>query len=569
MNQLEILDQLKNRSPQDVFIIIFGGCRDFGMNLTGYYNKNRLFLVDCGTRFTPPWYPGVDRAMPDIDPAVEKLGGIHSYLITHAHEDHIGALPYLLKKWPAPIYGTPWSIEIIKDKLTKMAFDISSYNFCTVIPGDRTVTDNFDCEWLHVNHSVPMSVSLLMVIGGCSILHSGDFRLDESPLYESSINLNRLKNLAQNGLDYYLCDSTNANSESGGTSEKDVFLEIEKVFKQTQGAIFFTTFSSNYWRIRSALELGEKLGRKIVLVGSGIQKSISLGRKLGLDRQDADSYLEEIDSRQYSRKKLLFIVSGCQGEHRSALARIINGEHQHISLNSEDTLIFSSRAIPGNDIAIQELISKSTKIGAHVITDKTNARIHASGHAYRRELSAILDILKPRNYIPIHGAFTQLRANRQIASELNESGTKSHCMENGDILHLKDPDPIKIGTIQFSESYIDSWSQMPIPEATVKERIKISTSGLCIASGIFSFKEEKWIQKPDFEYLGLHFPETLNLDDFERYLTDIIESDLSLENKSRNLDHIQLNELLRLKIRRELATILIKKPIVKSKFHFL
>ena len=540
---------------EDLVIGFLGGCGEFGMNMTAYIQDRNLFIVDCGVMFPPAHLIGTDAIFINIDSLVAEFGQITAYIITHGHEDHIGAIPYLLSKWPAPTIGTSWTINLLEEKLDRKNEHLKGY-LQTVSPGDEFSFGDIRFKWLQVNHSIPMACALDIRTRNQRVFHSGDFKIDRSNAFEPEAKFLR----PGGGYDLAICDSTNANSAGWSGNEIHVAEALYNEFRVAENTILITTFASNLWRLLSIISATRKSGRKLFLAGAGLIKTVRIAEKNSLIPEQDLKFICSLDDLENTpRSKIVICATGSQAEHRASLTRIIHGKHPKVSLKTGDTAIFSSRMIPGNEKGILSLISLCKKSGIETITTDQNPNIHVSGHAHREELRFVLNNLKPRTYIPVHGSFSQLIGNRKLG-ELHVD--KNLDVENGSFVKI-DPK----GTVSpffkktMPELIVDSWSNIPMSRELLRGRHKIGDSGLVVISGQFSSEASKWICDLDIEFVGTKLPQSADHGSFYEKTQRFVEKILN----SEDIDQKTANKNIEAHLQRSLKKLMVKKPAVIAK----
>lgn len=484
-------------------IIPLGGCGAFGMNITAYVHRRNVFLVDAGAIFPEPKELGVSRVIPDLDKWLKDYN-LCAYIITHGHDDHIGAMPYLLRKYPAPVYGTPWTLALIKGRMEELNLPKRDL-LKTVQPGDTVTIKEVSFEYFPVNHSIPHACALLVRAGGCTIFHSGDFKIDPDPYYEKTMDLGYLRAVGKReNVQLMLTDSTNVHSPGPSPSERSVVDPLANVLKKAPGRVFITTFASNFWRLESISLACKKSRRKIVLLGRSIQNCYSLAMDLGIFNWPDGMLITERQAANYRSDELVYIATGCQAEPRSALWRICAGEHRTITIKSSDTVVFSSRVIPGNEKSIFALQSMLEYKDVNIVTSKDDPKIHVSGHAYRGDLQRVVQAVRPHYYVPIHGSFSHLKANRGVAGKISKV-FEDQIIKNGDTICVDrnrvytEFDPKNV----INTHYVDSESALVMTKDVLKERLDIGELGGFFISGLFVKKTKKWAKGPRVQPIGL------------------------------------------------------------------
>ncbi len=552
------LSVLSAKAPDRVFMFTVGGCGEFGMNLTVYAYRGQIIIVDCGLAFAETFEIGIDAHIPSPQVLKEVLGAQPlAYLITHGHEDHLGALPFFLATWKAPVYLGPWARELLRDKLMQRG-DTSSYEIHEVRPGDTTVLGALRVEWIHVPHSIPHCSSLCIEAGPHRIVHTGDFKTNGYAPFDLSLEAKTLEAIGRKGPVLALvADSTNAATPGFCPTEAVVLPELGAVIKEAKGVTFITTFSSNLWRIKSVLLLAKEQSKRVFVLGAGMRKSIELGVKFRLLSDEVNVLVDEAGLKSLQRRELLVLCSGCQGEYRSGLRRLVGDEVNALKIMADDQVVFSSRVIPGNEKSIAKMVSICHQKGALVITSRERPQIHVSGHAYAEDLGLFLKHLKPRYHIPVHGTFTQLRANQLLAAPEERVS-----VTNGSIISLRAEGCEKVAEVALERLFVDSWSRQTMSYDVMRERHKIGDSGLAVVTGFIDSKRVEF----DIEFVGLPFQDE---GDEKRFLNVLLGRmrDLykRLEPVPGGLSSEYFNEQTRLLIRRALSDRFMKKPVVMSK----
>lgn len=549
-------------------MIPLGGCGEFGMNLTAFLTAGKLFVVDCGVRFPGPASLGIDAILPDVDPWFREAGGVFAYVITHGHEDHLGALPHILPRWPAPVYGTGWTIELLKIKLQRLGLDPKTFKLIVVEPGDRVATDGFSAEYVHVNHSIPMTCALMIRTPSMNIFHTGDFKFESKPIIEAPVDFSQLDAFAREGIDLLLADSTNAAHMGPCPSEESVFEPLRQVVDKAKGAVVVTTFASNLWRLKTLTDIAVATGRKIFVMGNGFEQTLILAKTTGLFHMPENLRLAEAQLGTWPRHRLLVLATGCQGEWRSGLARLAQSESKVLTLAEGDTVIFSSRVIPGNEKQILAMINAFQRLGVQIVTPREVPAIHVSGHAYGGDLERLVATLKPRRFVPIHGAFGQLLAN---AGRPARAGVKAitGVIESGEILDISPNDIRLAGRIQVALNFVDADAGVVIPYETLRERLRIGELGAALVSGVYDRSMKSWLVPPDIEFVGFDLPFGVDKDAWIERLGSLVESELPSLLEKKGLPPRDAVEEIRVLVRRKLFATLRKKPVVSIKLHVI
>lgn len=540
------------------------------MNSTALLYNGKLYLIDCGVRFPDPGKLGIEAIIPDYEPLIEACGGVEAYIITHGHEDHLGALGYVIDRWPAPIYGTPWTCELFRNKMNRRNKDPNKYPLHEVEPGDIVRNSDISFEYIHVNHSIPMACALLIKTDTLKIFHSGDFKLDPDPLTEAPYNSARMQKLGDEGVDVVLCDSTNAHREGNCPSEKTVFKPLLDEVAKARGAVIITTFASNLWRLQTVVEVCKALGKRLFIMGGGVEQTLALGKGFGLVDIPESLLLTEAALGNCPRENLVILATGCQAEYRSALARIAKKENRHFKLTSNDTVIFSSRIIPGNEKPIIDMMDLIAQLGADVITPRDNPAIHVSGHGYKGDITRLLNLLRPKTFLPIHGNFQQQQSNSDTGVATTVVGPdQCRVITAGDVIDIDQKGVQWRDRIEFEMKFIDSDSYTPISRETMRERHKIGEYGCAVLTGVYVKGERRWTAIPEIDLVGLEFP--FGVDGDKWLATQRNTLSKTVADLAKNYDNSpdMITEEIRIIFRRNLSDVLKKKPIVLNKIRIV
>ena len=564
MQDKEDLSFLKKASKNDMYLVFIGGCGAFGMNLTCYIYNEKLYIVDAGVLFPDPHFLGVDAMIPDMTSLCRVFGGPSAYIITHGHEDHIGAIPSLLESWPAPVYATSWTMALIRGKLAQYGLSEGSYELHDIKVNEKRVIGELTCCWYHVNHSIPMTASLSIESENFRLFHTGDFKFEKAPLYEAPADLLGIKAFAgEKSVDVLITDSTNALSAGRSGQEKDVEAALLPLLTQRSGRTYLALFASNLWRIMTVARLCQKLGIKVAVSGASLLKTLDLASSFGMIKEGLLSSLVAPSKLEgYERKDTLVITTGSQAEHKASLSRIVRGEHRELNLLPSDRVILSSRMIPGNEKAVYSMISQCVQQSVTVITTKTHPNIHVSGHAHKEELSELISIIKPTYYVPVHGTHTQMVAN----GSLGEEASKVVSIENGNVLKLTREDLEAVGSIGTDKFFLDSFSKVPLSYQTLRERLKIGDSGVIHLTGVYHRKLDRWLKPVSMDFRGLDLPRRIDKAAWRQEVFGQIEDFIS---QNIQMDESAVLEEVRRLVRRRVSVYLVKKPVVMNFINLL
>ena len=466
-----------------------GGAGEIGMNLYVYgygpKDKERLIIVDLGVAFPDmDSTPGVDLIFPDIAWLTDRRNQIEAIFITHAHEDHIGALGHLWAKLGAPVYARNFTSKIAIRKLEENGQTGQIVNVVSSWP-DITKVGPFEVSYIPVSHSIPESSALVIDTPKGRLIHSGDFKLDEKPVVGEAFDHQMWKKVCSKGVRAFICDSTNVFSENEGRSESEVAPEIRKLIEKCSEMVVATTFASNVARIKSLAEAAEEAGRSVCLMGRAMKRMIEVSIESGV-LSDFPNFISPEDAKKVPKRNLLLIVTGSQGERRAASAQLANGKYQGMTLGEGDLFLFSSKTIPGNESGVIKLINKLSEKGVDVVDD-SSGKYHVSGHANRPEISKIHDIVSPQFLLPMHGEHRHLREHVKLGEAKGIAGLLA---TNGMMVDLSGNQLKVVDHIDTGRVYLDGTSKFGALDGIIRDRIKLAINGLIIVNIIFDENDE-------------------------------------------------------------------------------
>jgi len=493
------MDYVFLNEEDTLHFIPLGGSEQFGVNLNVYAHQGELLAVDCGIGFADERLPGVDIVLPDPEFLEENADDLKGMIITHAHEDHVGGVAYLWERLQCPLYASPFTAAILRKKLEEM--NLRGAKIHVVEPLDEVQIGSFAVQFLPVAHSIPDSCALFIKTASGNVVHSGDWNLDPHPVLGSVTDPKLFQSIGEQGVMAYIGDSTNAMSPGYSGSETDVEQGLEQLFRECNGRIVVTAFASNVGRVRSITKAAQACGRDVGLIGRSLHRMVGTARELGY-MDDMPEYLGEEDIGFVPEDKAVLIVTGSQGEARAALARIARGDHKAISLSRGDTVVFSARAIPGNEKDINHVCNNLSAAGIHVVTPSNcNHKIHVSGHPCQEEIAQMLQWVKPQAVIPVHGERTQLDAQASFVKGLQIGSVV--VPNNGSVIRLGQGDAPEI--IEHVESGVLAVDQKRIVKATHRSfsaRRKLQYSGAIHVSLVVDAKG-KMLSDPKLDTVGL------------------------------------------------------------------
>ena len=466
------------QSPRHLEVIPLGGLGEFGMNLMVYRYGEDCLVVDAGMMFPGADHLGVDVVIPNME-FLDSCGTIHAVILTHGHEDHIGALPYLLARHDVPVYSTPFTLGLVRARF--LEHDISHTKPLDPFPADGApkTFGPFTVEAIPVAHSIPQAVMLVLRTPLGTVVHTADFKMDPCPRDGSATDLRRLARLGEEGVLAAFSDSTNAERPGVTPGERTVGPAIDALLARARGRVFITTFSSHVDRLQHVVELAGRHGRKVALLGSSLLSNAEVAERLDLLRFPAGSRIDGATAMGCPADRVLFIVTGSQGEPLSALARIAVDKHKDVSIEPGDLVIHSARTIPGNEKSLGRMFNHLLRRGAEVVTE-TDAPVHVSGHPAREELRLLLHLLSPSFLVPIHGEYRQLLSHARLGRESGMDGDRVLLAESGDVIALSDDQCSVVGRVRVGQVFIDSTLEEVDP-TVLKDRRRIAGDGIVVA----------------------------------------------------------------------------------------
>jgi len=481
-------------------VIPLGGLSEIGKNMIVMEYENDIIVIDAGLMFPEEEMLGIDLVIPDISYLVERQEKIRGIVITHGHEDHIGALPYLLPQLNAPVYSTKLTQGLIRVKL-KERKALSEANLKIVPAGEQFTLGKFEIESFPVCHSIPDSVGLIIHTPVGTIVHSGDFKLDYTPVSGKPTDLSRLAQLGVQGVLLLLSDSTYAELPGYTPSEKVVGESLDRIMAEAPGRVIVTTFSSLISRIQQVIDAAAKYQRRVFIVGRSMSDTTRMALELGY-LNAPDGILGRIDeARGIPNNKIVFITTGSQGEPTSALVRMANRDHRQVHIQRGDTIVMSATPIPGNEALVNRTVDNLFKQGAQVLYDKV-AKVHVHGHGSQEELKLLLNLVKPRFFMPIHGEYRHLSLHAKLAQSVGISKDNIFVLEDGDILELGSQVAKKAGKVSSGHVYVDGLSVGDIGGVVLRNRRMLSKDGIVVVIIAVNRQTGKLVGRPDIVTRG-------------------------------------------------------------------
>lgn len=482
--------------PKPIKVSFLGGLNEVGKNMTLFEYGEDMFLVDCGLAFPDQDMLGVDLVLPDFTYVERNADRIRGIVITHGHEDHIGGLPYLLKVLNVPVYGTKLTIGLIQGKLREHGL-LNSASLNVINPGDVITLGGFTVEAIHVNHSIPDALGLAIRCEGGTIVHTGDFKIDTTPIDGGMMDLGRLAEIGQEGVLCLMSDSTNAERPGFTESERKVGESFETLFRKAgNNRIIVATFSSNIHRVQQIMNVAASLGRKVALVGRSLENVVSISAELGYLNIPEGIVIDINMINRYPADKLVIITTGSQGEPMSALTRMAFSDHRKVEIHPNDYVIISATPIPGNEKTVSRVVNELMKLGADVVYEKMY-EVHVSGHACQEELKMIMGIVKPKYFIPVHGELKHLRKHAGLALSMGISKENILIADNGRVAEISKKALRCTSTVPAGRVFVDGYGVGDVGSVVLRDRKHLAQDGLVIVAVCIDRESGMIVSGPD------------------------------------------------------------------------
>jgi len=493
--------KLDLNSTSKIRITPLGGLGEIGGNITVFETQNEAILVDVGMSFPDEDMHGVDILVPDFSYLREIKKKIVAVIITHAHEDHIGAMPYLYKEMQFPIYGTPLPLAMIGNKFDEHHLKEFRKYFNPIEKRKvYEIGNDFKIEWMHMTHSIIDSSSLAITTDAGTIIHTGDFKIDYTPIDGYTADLHRFAHYGEKGVLCLLSDSTNSYNPIATGSELSVAPALDRVFAKAEGRVILSTFSSNIHRVYQAIQYGMKYGRKVCVIGRSMERNIEVAMQYDYIRLPKSIFVEADEVSALNDKDVLIVTTGSQGEPNSALFRMSIGEHRHIKIKPTDLIVLSSRAIPGNEGSISGMLNHLERAGAKVSHDKD---IHVSGHASMEEQKLMLRLVNPKFFLPVHGEYNHVNRHKETAMMCGIPERNIILMTDGEQIEVAPKYMRKVKTVKTGKTYIDNQNNHQIEDDIVMDRQKLASDGIVMIVAQVGIQDSKMLDKPKVTTFGI------------------------------------------------------------------
>jgi ribonuclease J len=492
---------------EPVRIIPLGGLGEVGKNMTVFECGGDLILIDAGLTFPKAEMHGIDLVLPDFSYVIDRADRLRAIVLTHGHEDHVGALPYLLRETgPGPVvFGTRLTLGLIKSKLDEHG--LGPEGLVEVTPdGSRVDVGPFQAEFVRVTHSIPDAVAVVLHTEHGPIIHTGDFKLDLTPVDGRPVDIERLRSLGDAGVALLMSDSTNAENPGTTPSEMTVGPSMREIIAKAPGRVIVTSFASQIHRLQQVIDAADANGRKVCVIGRSMVRNLNISRNLGYADVDDDILVKPKLLDSVLPHEVVVLCTGSQGEPRSALTRIAHGDHPALQVHPTDTVVMSSKAVPGNEVNVGETVNRLNRMGATVLTEN-NAYVHVSGHGSADELRTMLELVRPRNFVPIHGEYRMLRAHARIAEE---TGVEAHAVriaDNGTVLELGADGLFVTGQIETGMTLVDGYSVDGVRDDVLRDRRRLATDGVLIVVATIAAGSAEVVVDPEVIARGFEMPD--------------------------------------------------------------
>ncbi len=548
-------------SENKLQVIPLGGLGEFGMNMTAIRYGGEIIVIDSGMMFPEDELLGVDLVMPDLTFLKENQEQFKAVILTHGHEDHIGAVPYLLSELNVPVYGTAFTLALVERRLEEYELE-EEPKLITVKPRQIIEIGPFKIEFIHVTHSIVSSLALAITTPLGVIIHTGDFKVDPTPTDNELFDLHTLAEYGKRGVLLLLSDSTNADRPGYTESERAVRPRMEDIFNRADRRLLVACFSSSIHRIQLVLDISAEFGRKVALVGRSMVSVSEIAHSLGLLDIPDGILIRPQDVMDAAPQKVTVLISGTQGEPMSALSRVAVDNHKHISVEQGDTVVLSSRIIPGNEKAIFRMIDHMSRRGADVLYGSMNPPVHVSGHASMEEMKLVLNLVRPRYFMPIHGEFRQLSKHARLAEHLRASGLEeTFIMESGDVLEIDHHGARKAGKVTVGRVCIDSGSvDEVVEEMVIRDRRHLSEDGIVLPIIAINRHTGRMENLPEIVSRGFALAEDGS--EFMQAARQVVARTLEASNQEEKTDWGVIKEKIRAELKRYIVKETARRPLI-------
>jgi len=547
-------------TDQKLQVIPLGGLGEFGMNMTAIRYADDIIVVDSGMMFPDAELLGVDLVMPDLTFLKENQEHVRALILTHGHEDHIGAVPYFLSDIDVPVYGTAFTLALVERRLEEYELE-QEPRFHKIKPKQIIDIGPFKIEFIHVTHSIVSAVALAITTPLGVIIHTGDYKVDPTPTDNELFDLHTLADYGKRGVLLLLSDSTNSDRPGYTESERAVRPRMEEIFNRAEGRVVVSCFSSSIHRIQLVLDLAQECGRRVAVIGRSMVSVTEIAHSLGLLDIPDGILLRPQDAMAVAPDKVAFLISGTQGEPMSALSRVAVDNHKHVSVEKGDTVVLSSRIIPGNEKAIFRMIDHMARRGADVLYGSMNPPLHVSGHASVEEMKLVLNLVRPRYFMPIHGEFRQLSKHARLAEHLRFAGLEeTFIMESGDVLEIDHHGARKAGCVPVGHVCIDSGSvDDVVQDLVIRDRRHLAEDGIVLPIVAINRQSGRIESMPEIVSRGFNAGDG---PEFIEKARQLVSKTLEGSNQEEKADWGVMKEKIRADLKRFIVKETSRRPLI-------
>ncbi|MBO5683252.1 MAG: ribonuclease J [Clostridia bacterium] len=551
---------MPRKTKGKIRVIPLGGLSEIGKNLTVIEGEDDIIIIDCGLGFPEEDMLGVDLVIPDFSYLEANRDKIRGVVLTHGHEDHIGAIPYLLRQFNLPIYGTKLTLGIIRNKLEEHELPYEP-DLRRVSAGDTVKLGAFSVEFIHVNHSIADACALAITTPLGMIVHSGDFKLDLTPIDGEMMNITRLGELGKKGTLLLMCESTNAERPGFTPSERKVGKSLESIFAMNRDKrIVISTFSSNVHRVQQIINISVAHGRRVAITGRSMLNIIGAATELGYMNVPEGVIVDVSELRRFKPSEITLITTGSQGEPMSALYRMAFGEHAQVTLGQSDLVVLSSSAIPGNEKLVGRIINELTKNGVSVLHDAV-AEIHVSGHACQEEIKLLTALLKPKYYMPVHGECRHLAANRALARDMGIDDNKIFISDIGKVLEIDVKGARFAGSVPAGRVLVDGYGVGDVGNIVLRDRRHLAEDGLIVVVATVDINARLMLSEPEIVSRGFVYVRESEelMEEIRQIATDAINKCL---DRRASIDRMAIKNAIKDEVSKHLYSKTKRKPML-------
>ncbi len=550
-------DELSAIGKESLLVVPLGGVEEIGLNMTVFQYAGDLIIVDAGLMFPEEDMLGVDFVIPDFSYIMENREKVKGIILTHGHEDHTGALPFLLKELKVPVYGTALTLALVREKLREHELD--DVQLRPVKPRDSITLGCFSIEFIRVTHSIVDGVGLAIKTPFGTVIHTGDFKLDPTPVDGELMDFLRFSEYGEKGTMLLLSDSTNAEKGGFTFSEREVSRAFDDIFSKVKGRIIIATFASNIHRIQQAINVAVQYGRRVIMCGKSIVSNAQIALDLGYLKLPGDTWVKLEDLKDLADSEVVIITTGSQGEPMSVLSRIAMDEHKHIKVKEGDTVILSAKIIPGNERSIGRIINHLMSRGADVKYEKVS-EIHVSGHASKEELKLMMNLVRPKYFIPIHGEYRHLKYHARLAEKSGIPKDNVFILGDGEVLEINESGAAKAGKVSSGRVFIDGKGTYGVEDIVLRDRRTLAHDGIVIVLVGIEKLTKKIVSGPDIISRGFVFEDASQ--DIINEVRDLMAATLSGLQDDIISDVSVIQSKLRSTLKKYLRNTMDRRPMI-------